>query len=127
MADRLEFGKRRPQRLPDLQPEPAPKRSRHVALLVMGACFVGGTAYAVMENRNCQPTTTAPGMVAPAPATQQASCASRGSSYSGHSARYGFFSSSSSGGSGGSDSASSSVSRGGFGGFGRAFGFGGSS
>ena len=37
MADRPDFGKRRPQRLPDLQPEPAQKRSRHVALLVMGA------------------------------------------------------------------------------------------
>ena len=128
MADRLEFGKRRPQRLPDLQPEPAQKRSRHVALLVMGAFAVGGSAYAMMERPNCQPMQAAPGVATPAPpgaiapAPSQGACTSRGSSYSGvtHSTHYGFFSG---GSSGGSDSVSSSVSRGGFGGFGRAFGF----
>src|SRR5580704_12556649 len=98
MADRLEFGKRRPQRLPDLQPEPAQKRSRHVALLVMGAFAVGGSAYAMMERPNCEPTQTAPGIAAPAPqggaAPSQGACTSRGSSYSGvtHSTHYGFFS-----------------------------------
>ena len=129
MADRLEFGKRRPQRLLDLQPEPAQKRSRHVALLVMGAFAVGGGAYAMMERQNCQPMQAAPGVAAPpappgtaAPAPSQGACTSRGSSYSGvtHSTHYGFFSG---GSSGGSDSVSSSVSRGGFGSFGRAFGF----
>jgi hypothetical protein len=124
MADRAEFGKRRPVRLPDAPPEPAPKRSQHVALLVMGTFVVGGFASAWIERQNCQPAQVPPG--AAAPATLQASCSSRGSSYSGHSARYGFFSSGSSGGSGGSDSASGGVSRGGFGGFARAFGFGGS-
>jgi hypothetical protein len=124
MADRLEFGKRRPQRLPDLQPEPAQKRSRHVVLLVMGAFAVGGGAYAMMERPNCQPMQAAPGVAAPqgAVAPAQGACTSRGSSYSGvtHSTHYGFFSG---GSSGGSDSVSSSVSRGGFGSFGRAFGF----
>ena len=121
MADRPDFGKRRPQRLPDLQPEPAQKRSRHVALLVMGAFAVGGGAYAMMDRQNCQPMQTAPGVAAPAPS--QGACTSRGSSYGGvtHSTRYGFFSS---GSSGGSDSASSSVSRGGFGSIAHAFGFG---
>jgi len=124
MADQLEFGKRRPQRLPDLQPEPAQKRSRHVALLVMGAFAVGGGAYAMMERQNCQPMQTAPAVAAPAPRGEVApgACTSRGSSYSGvtHSTHYGFFSG---GSSGGSDSASSSVSRGGFGSFAHAFGF----
>jgi hypothetical protein len=129
MADRPDFGKRRPQRLPDLQPEPAQKRSRHVALLVMGAFAVGGGAYAMMDRQNCQPMQTAPGVATPAPpgvaapAPSQGTCTSRGSSYSGvtHSTRYGFFGS---GSSGGSDSASSSVSRGGFGSIAHAFGFG---
>jgi hypothetical protein len=129
MPDRLEFGKRRPQRLPDLQPEPAQKRSRHVALLVMGAFAVGGGAYAMMDRQNCQPMQTAPGVAAPAPpgvvapAPPQGGCTSRGSSYRGvtHSTHYCFFS----GSSGGSDSASSSsVSRGGFGSIAHAFGFG---
>ena len=128
MADRLEFGKRRPQRPPDLQPEPAQKRSRHVALLVMGAFAVGGGAYAMMDHQNCQPMQASPGVAAPAPQggaapASQGVCTSRGSSYGGvtHSTHYGFFSG---GSSGGSDSVSSSVSRGGFGSIAHAFGFG---
>jgi hypothetical protein len=125
MADRLEFGKRRPQRLPDLQPEPAQKRSRHVALLVMGAFAVGGGAYAVMGKQNCQPLPpAAPGMAAPA--QPQGGCTSRGWSSGGyHSSGFHFFGGNSTGGSaGGSEAASGGVSRGGFGGFAHAFGFG---
>jgi hypothetical protein len=116
-----QFGKRRPA-----QPAPAqpPKRSGHVALLVMGTLAVGGGAYALMPSENCQPA--APGMAAPA-------CTSRGWSGGGssgggysRSSRYSFFggdSSSSSSSAGVSEQGS--VSRGGFGSFGRAFGFGG--
>jgi hypothetical protein len=127
MSDRpaIEFGKRRPQRLSDLQP--APKRSRHVALLVMGTFAVGGGAYALMGRQSCQTPPTAPGMAAPA--QPQASCISRGFSYGGgsHSSPYSFFGGGASGGvsTGGSESASGGVSRGGFGGLAHAFGFGG--
>ena len=118
------FGKRRPASLP---PAPGPKRSNHVALLMMGTLAVGGGAYALMPGNTCQPTP--PGMAAPA--APQAACTARGSSgggsgaYSG-SSRYSFFGGSSSGSSptGGSES-SSGVTRGGFGSFARAFGFGG--
>jgi hypothetical protein len=129
MSDIPEFGRRRPQRLPDMQPEPAAaqKRSRHVKLLVMGAFVVGGFGWAWMERQTCRSAQVAPGMAAPV--TPEGSCTSGGhSGYSGsHSSRFGFFSGGSSGGvsTGGSDSASSSTSRGGFGSFGRAFGFGG--
>ena len=49
---RIDFGKRRTERQPDA---PAPKRSSHVALLVMGTLAVGGGAYAMMGHENCQP------------------------------------------------------------------------
>jgi hypothetical protein len=127
MGDRPEFGKRTPQRLPDMQPAPAPKRSRHVALLVMGTFAIGGSAYALMGRQSCQPSPpVAPGIAAPA--QPQSACTSRGSSFSGgiRSSHFSFFG----GGSpsvvstGGSDSASGGVSRGGFGGIAHAFGFG---
>ena len=125
MADRpqIEFGRRRPNRSPDLPPPPAPMRSKYVALLVMGTFAVGGGAYAMMERENCQPVPPpAPGMAAP---PSQGGCASRSWSSSGyHSSNFHFFGGNSSGGSaGGSEAASGSVSRGGFGGFARAFGF----
>jgi hypothetical protein len=129
MADRpqIEFGRRRPNRSPDLPPAPAPKRSKHVALLVMGTFAVGGGAHALMERDNCQPVPPpAPGIAAPAP--PQGACTSRGSSYGGiHTSRSFFFSGgdSSSASTGGLQSSSSSVSRGGFGGLAHAFGFGG--
>ncbi|MBV9457344.1 MAG: hypothetical protein JO141_07520 [Bradyrhizobium sp.] len=130
MADKpssIEFGKRRPAPLP----EPSvgsPKRSSHVALLVMGTLAVGGGAYALMGPENCQPP---PGVAAPAQA--QTTCTSRWSSSSGgrgysRSSRFSFF-----GGGDSSHSSSSgatesgSVSRGGFGGFAHAFGFSGRS
>jgi len=118
------FGKRTPAQLP---PAPGPKRSNHVALLVMGTLAVGGGAYALMPGNNCQPTS--PGMAAPA--TPQTGCVSRGSSGGGgggygRSSGFSFFGDSSSraASTGGSQS-SSGVTRGGFGSFAHAFGFGG--
>jgi hypothetical protein len=123
-----EFGKRAPAPLP---PAPGPKRSHHVALLVMGTLAVGGGAYALMPRQNCDPVS--PGMAAPA-TPQTTACAPRSSSSSGGSGGYSrssywsFFGSGSSGGSSSSISTSSGVSesshvsRGGFGSFGRAFG-----
>jgi hypothetical protein len=130
MADKSgtrEFGKRRPAPLP---PTPSPKRSGHVALLVMGTLAVGGGAYALMGRENCEPA--APGMAAPATPQTVTACTSRGSSGSSggssysRSSHYSFFgsdSSSHSSSSGASDSGG--VSRGGFGSFAHAFGFGG--
>ena len=140
---RKEFGKRRPQPR-TLQPrtpsEPAPKRSSHVALLLMGTFAVGGAAYTLMPRESC--TLSSPGPASPAvaappspgvaqpalPAAGTTSCTSRGSSGgSGHS-RYSFFSggdSSSRSSSGGSSSEAECghVSRGGFGALAHAFGF----
>jgi hypothetical protein len=120
-----EFGKRGP-----IAPQPAvpPKRSGHVALLLMGTMAVGG-GYALMPRGGCEPAS--PGMAAPAVTQPAADCGSRGSwSGGGHggswsSSRSSFYSSD--GGSnhaasaGPSDSGSSGVTRGGFGSFARAF------
>lgn len=128
---RKEFGKRRPQ--PRAQPEPPPKRSSHVALLLMGTFAVGGAAYTLMPHETCTPPS--PGMAQPAvPQAGETACISRGSSGSGysHSSHYSFFSSgdssarSSSGGSS-SESESGSVTRGGFGSLAHAFGLSGRS
>jgi hypothetical protein len=116
-----EFGKRQPA----LPPAPGPKRSNHVALLVMGTLAIGGGASALMGD-NCAPAP--PGMAGPATPQANAGCTSRGSSGSGYSgsSRYGFYGDSSNRGSPSSASeASGGVSRGGFGAFARAFGFGG--
>jgi len=132
---RKEFGKRRP--LPSAPPEPAPKRSSHVALLLMGTFAVGGAAYTLMPRQSCTPASSSPGMVAPPspgaaqPAAAPANtgnCTSRGSSGGYSHSRYGFFSggdasSRSSAGGSSSESESGSVSRGGFGSLARAFGF----
>jgi len=120
-----EFGKRQPAPLP---PVPGPKRSNHVALLVMGTLAVGGGAYALMPGNNCQPAP--PGIAAPGTPQANAGCVSRGgpggSGGYGGSSRYGLFGDSSKGGSSPSSSeASGGVTRGGFGSFARAFGFGG--
>jgi hypothetical protein len=136
MADKPknEFGKRKPVSVP-ASPRPAPppaKRSGRVALLLMGTVAVGGTAYALMPNRTCEPQPN-PG----SPNYQQTSteCTSRSSSSSRHSSggsggsssRSSYYSgdSSSSGhsSSGTSDSGSHSSQRGGFGSFGHAVGF----
>ncbi|HEY7843462.1 MAG TPA: hypothetical protein VID30_07285 [Bradyrhizobium sp.] len=125
-----EFGKRQPARLPDTPP---PKRSSHVALLVMGTLAVGGGAYALTPRDSCTPPApAAPGMAAPA--LPQTGCATRSSSgggggggYSRSSSGFSFFGgdSSSHGSSAGGTESSSGVSRGGFGSFAHAFGFGG--
>jgi hypothetical protein len=119
-----EFGKRKPF---EPSPAPPPKRSGHVALLLMGSLAVGGGAYALMPG-GCEPPS--PAMAAPG-ASQGSGCSPHGSSggvYS-RSSRFSFFGgdSSSRGSSAtSSDAASGGVSRGGFGSFARAFGFSGS-
>jgi hypothetical protein len=104
-----------------------------VALLVMGTLAVGGGAYALVGPENCRPASS-PGVANPAQPQTQATCASRGSSFTGSHGNYsrtmhlsfdGGDSSSHSASSGGSESGS--VSRGGFGGFAHAFGFSGRS
>jgi len=126
-----EFGKRKPVR-PVATPAAAPvKRSRHVALLLMGSFAIGGGAYALMPSENCKPKS--PGMAAPSLPQTSTDCSSRGSSSSGgHGggsggswSRRNFFggdsSSSSSASSPASESGSGAVTRGGFGSFARAF------
>jgi hypothetical protein len=99
-----------------------PKRSGHVALLLMGTFAVGGGAYALMPHRNCLPSP--PGMAAPAVSQTGTDCSQRGTSWGsghGYSSRSYFFGSdstsshSASGGS--SDAGSGGVTRGGFGSF----------
>jgi hypothetical protein len=126
-----EFGKRRPIPQP---PSPPAKRSSHVALLVMGTLAVGSGAYALMGPENCRPASS-PGVANLAQPQTQATCTSRGSSFTGSHGNYSrtthlsFFgggdSSSHSASSGASESGS--VSRGRFGGFAHAFGFSGRS
>jgi hypothetical protein len=115
-----EFGKRDP-----IAPQPAvhPKRSGHVALLLMGTFAVGGGAYALMPRGGCQPSS--PGMAA---SQQAADCPRGSSSGGGHggswSSRSGFFSNDNTAGhaaSGGASDSGSGVTRGGFGSFARAF------
>jgi hypothetical protein len=123
-----DFGRRQPDRLPDMPP---PKRSNHVALLVMGTLAVGGGAYALMPHETCQPA--APGLAAPGQPVAPTACTTRSSSgggggSSGYSrSRWSFFGGSSSSGSSSSAMAESSshVTRGGFGSFGHMFSGGG--
>jgi hypothetical protein len=116
-----EFGKRKPAA--PVVASPPVKRSRHVALLMMGTMAVGGGAYALMPRENCQPNS--PGMAAAASPEAAAAC-TRSSSGGGHGGGSGgwwshsnFYSSSSSGTS--AASGTSETTRGGFGGFARAF------
>jgi hypothetical protein len=123
-----EFGKRKPEVAPTTA-QPV-KRSRHVALLLMGTLAVGGSAFALMPRGNCEPKGA--GMAAPSLPHTGADCPPRGFSSSGGFGGYGgswsrsnFFggdtssSRSSSGTSG--ESGSGEVTRGGFGSFARAF------
>jgi hypothetical protein len=115
----MEFGRRRPVAIQSAAP---PKRSRHVALLLMGSFAIGGGAYALMPSESCGPGQ--PGMASDLQAGTR--CAPRGSSSSGgggSSSRTSFFSSDSghSSSAASSDSASGGVTRGGFGSFARAF------
>jgi uncharacterized membrane protein YgcG len=115
-----EFGKRKPA-APTVASPPV-KRSRHVALLMMGTMAVGGGAYALMPRGNCQPNS--PGMAAPASPEAAAACASRSSSGGGHGGGSGgwwshsnFYSGSSSSSGTSTASGTSETTRGGFGGF----------
>jgi hypothetical protein len=123
-----DFGKRRAAG--PAFPQAPPKRSNHVALLVMGTLAVGGGAYALMPGETCvPPAPAAPGMAAPA-VPQSSACTSRGSSGGGsggysRSSGSRFFGGDSSGTSAASSQSSGGVTRGGFGSFARAFGFGG--
>src|SRR4051812_33773290 len=125
MADQhlKDFGSRRPA-VPT-SPVQLVKRSRHVALLLMGTVAIGGGAYALMPSEHCQ--LNQPGMTATP--GQPTGCTSRGSSSSGgrhgwssggSSSRSSFFGGDSSSSSSSPSSSSSSsdaghVSRGGFG------------
>ena len=133
MADKPranEFGKRSPA---PSSAVPPPKRSNHVALLVMGTLAVGGGAYSLMPRESCQPALLpSPGMAAPAMPATGTACMTRTSSGGGssggynRSSRLSFFGGDSSGGSSSTSvSSSGSVIRGGFGSFAHAFGFGG--
>jgi hypothetical protein len=123
-----DFGRRKVATLA-LHSEPV-KRSHHVALLLMGSLAIGGSAYALMPNENCEPKGA--GMAAPSLPQAGTECAPRGSSSgtgnggSGGtwSRSYFFgggFSSSRSSASTPAESGSGEVTRGGFGGFARAF------
>ncbi|MFO1110108.1 MAG: hypothetical protein U1E61_13050 [Bradyrhizobium sp.] len=122
MADKplSEFGRRRPS-VPE-SPVLPPKRSNHVALLVMGTLAVGGTAYALMP-RECTPA--APGTLPTV--SSPAECPPRGSSSSSHGGSSGSRYYYSSGNSSGStpatttDASSGGVKRGGFGSFAHSF------
>ena len=124
------FGKRKPVSVP-ASPRPAPppaKRSGHVALLLMGTVAVGGTAYALMPSRSCEPQANA---ASSSLQQNNTNCSSHSSSSggggsSGGSSRSSYYSSDSSSShssSGTSDSGSHSAQRGGFGSFGHAVGF----
>jgi hypothetical protein len=114
-----EFGKRRPA---PPQPAAPPKRSNHVALLLMGSFAIGGGSYALMPRENC--TTARPGMASDLP--PGAECPPRGSTSGGsggsasRSSFYGGDSSHSPSGTS-SDPAAGGVTRGGFGSFAHAF------
>jgi len=118
-----EFGKRRPAPIPSAQPV---KRSKHVALLLMGSFAVGGGAYALMPGENCAPNP--PGLASGAQTS--AACPPRGSSSGGHGSsggswsHAGLFSSDSSSGRS-SSGFLSGVTRGGFGSFAGGFSRGG--
>jgi hypothetical protein len=127
-----EFGKRRPAAIPPADAHPV-KRSRHVALLLMGSLAVGGGAFALMPGGNCEPK--GGGMAAPSLPQSGAGCPPRGSSsggYWGYSSYWGYGgwprsnlissdASSNRSSSGTSQPGSGEVTRGGFGGFARAF------
>lgn len=123
MAERptREFGKRRPAAIPTTAPV---KRSKHVALLLMGTFAVGGGGYTLMPGENCGQR---PGMASDS--QPNAECPPRGSSSSGgrgsSSLHMNFFggdsSSSRSPSAISSDTGSSGVTRGGFGSYARAF------
>jgi hypothetical protein len=114
-----EFGKRRPVKIPLASTQPV-KRSRHVALLVMGTFAIGGGAYALMPGANCGPNGA--GMAGPSFPQASAACLPRGAFSGGYGSHTNIFSGDatsnrvSSAGSG-----TGEVTRGGFGSFARSF------
>lgn len=109
-APKREFGKRRQVSVPP-SPMLPPKRSNHVALLVMGTVAVGSAAYALMP-RECAPAQ--PGT----PGAPVTTCPQRSSSSgSGGGWRYSYYwgGSSASSPAATSESKASTVRRGGFG------------
>jgi hypothetical protein len=121
-----QFGKRRPSTVAPTGAHPV-KRSRHVALLLMGTLAVGGGAFAMMGRENCEPK--GPGMAGP---SQTGECPRGSSSGGGRGGSGGSWSRSSffggdptsarSSGSTSSESASGETARGGFGSFARSLG-----
>jgi len=118
-----EFGKRIPAEPP---PHTGPvKRSRHVALLLMGTLAVGGGAFAMMVRGNCEPNR--PGMAGSSlPQGDECRGGSGGHGGSGGSwSRSNFLggdsASTRSSSAASSETGSGEVTRGGFGGFARAF------
>jgi hypothetical protein len=119
-----EFGQRKRVAIQTARPV---KRSKHVALLLMGTFAIGSGDYALMPSENCEQNR--PGMASGLQGN--AECPPRGSSSGGRggsggsSSRSSFFSSDSAPGRSASgtssDSASGGVTRGGFGSFARAF------
>jgi hypothetical protein len=122
---RDEFGQRRPAPLPALPPA---KRSRRVALLLVGTVAAGGGAYGLMPRQNCDAQQSA---MATEPSKE---CPPGGSSSSGHGGSGAWHQSGSGGGSaeaqrasgsGAADAGTSHTARGGFGSFAHAFSGGG--
>jgi hypothetical protein len=123
-----EFGKRRPVKIPLASAQPV-KRSRHVALLLMGTFAVGGAAYALMPGANCDPKGA--GMAGPSLPQAGTACPPRGSYSGGYGGSGGWWSHSNFFGGGATSNQASSgtsavsgsgeVTRGGFGGFARSF------
>jgi hypothetical protein len=122
-----EFGKRRPSTIAPTGAHPV-KRSRHVALLLMGSLVVGGGAFAMMPTENCEPK--GGGMATPSLPQGSTECVRRSSSSGGGGSggswsRSGFFggdwSSNRSSSGNSSQSGSGETTRGGFGGFARSF------
>jgi hypothetical protein len=111
-----EFGKRRPAAI---AAAPPPKRSGHVALLLMGSFAVGGSAYALMPREKCEPNP--PGMAVTSGPQSSTACSPRsyfGShGYWGGSSRYGLFGGGDASSRAGVSSEAPGVTRGGFGGF----------
>jgi hypothetical protein len=120
-----EFGKRRPSTIAPTAAHPV-KRSRHVALLLMGSLVVGSGAFAMMPRENCEPK--GGGAATPSLPQGGTECAPRSSSSGGgyrgsggswsRSSFFGGDSSSNRSSSGtSSESGSGQATRGGFGGF----------
>jgi hypothetical protein len=113
-----EFGKRTQASVPS-SPVLPPKRSNHVALLVMGTLAVGGSAYALMPRECTQPVPGSPGLTTPAECPPRSSSSGSG----GGSSRYSYYSGGSSSQTSATttDASSGTVRRGGFGAFAHSF------